>query len=164
MKFNPRTLTQTALLFILILFSACQKKINCEAETQALLDLDRAFSDHSREMGANTAFLDYMDSNAVLLRPNSKPIIGHQKIIERYTKPDTGFVLTWEPLFAKVSASGDLGYTYGIYTTSNLSPEGETSTNKGTYVTIWEKDKDGNWKFVLDTGNAGLERKKPDLE
>jgi ketosteroid isomerase-like protein len=30
------------------------------------------------------------------------------------------------------------------------------STSKGTYVTIWRKQKDGKWKFVLDTGNQGV--------
>jgi hypothetical protein len=31
---------------------------------------------------------------------------------------------------------------------------------KGTYVSIWKKDENGNWKWVLDTGNPGLEPKK----
>jgi ketosteroid isomerase-like protein len=28
--------------------------------------------------------------------------------------------------------------------------------NKGTYLTIWEKQPDGSWKFVVDTGTQGL--------
>jgi hypothetical protein len=27
---------------------------------------------------------------------------------------------------------------------------------EGTYCTVWKKDKDKKWKFVLDTGNEGL--------
>jgi ketosteroid isomerase-like protein len=31
--------------------------------------------------------------------------------------------------------------------------------SRGTYVTIWEKQKDGTWKFVMDTGTSGLPEK-----
>ena len=44
------------------------------------------------------------------------------------------------------------------------SPEGEEVTREGTYVTIWKKDADGNWKFVLDTGNQGLGVKNEEPE
>jgi ketosteroid isomerase-like protein len=26
----------------------------------------------------------------------------------------------------------------------------------GTYTSIWKKQSDGTWKFVLDTGNEGV--------
>jgi hypothetical protein len=44
-----------------------------------------------------------------------------------------------------------MGYTYGIYTLIV-----NDSAYKGTYVTIWQKQADGTWKFVLDTGNEGV--------
>jgi ketosteroid isomerase-like protein len=37
--------------------------------------------------------------------------------------------------------------------------EGKELSENGTYVSIWKKDQFGNWKFVLDTGNEGLEPK-----
>jgi ketosteroid isomerase-like protein len=46
--------------------------------------------------------------------------------------------------------SGDLGYTYELFTVT-----AKDTTMQGTYVSIWKKQKDGNWKFVLDTGNPG---------
>lgn len=146
-----------------ITFSCCYQTTDPETGSEALLELDRKFSNLSREQGANKAFLTYIDEEAVLLRSNRMPIIGREKITEIYSQPDTGFILTWEPLYGTISKSGDLGYTYGIYTTESITPEGETLINKGTYVTIWKKDENGEWKFVLDTGNPGLERKKPDL-
>ena len=33
------------------------------------------------------------------------------------------------------------------------------SMQRGTYVTIWKKDADGTWKWVLDSGNEGLGEK-----
>ena len=156
------------ILFISVLIlqsiSACERADSPEQQADALLELDRQFSRESEELGANTAFLKYIDKDAVLLRANRYPVEGSDKIIELFSRPDTGFVLTWEPSFAHVSGSGDLGYTYGIYQMESISPEGGTDINRGTYVTIWKKDADGSWKFVLDSGNSGLERKKPDLE
>ncbi len=85
--------------------------------------------------------------DCVLLRPNRRPVIGREKITEMYSTPDTSFTLNWEPLFADISASGDLGYTYGIYTIEMDSPEGTSVTKEGTYATIWKKDKE--WKLEI---------------
>jgi len=129
-----------------------------------LMAVDRDFARLSLEIGAHESFLAYIDDSCVLLRPNRQPVIGRKKIEEMYSKPDTSFILKWEPLFAEIAESGDLGYTYGIYTVEMDSPEGNSVTRDGTYVTIWRKDANGNWKFVLDTGNQGLGNKKGDSE
>ena len=129
-----------------------------------LMAVDRDFARLSLEIGAHESFLAYIDDSCVLLRPNRQPVIGRKKIEEMYSKPDTSFTLKWEPLFAEIAESGDLGYTYGIYTVEMDSPEGNSVTRDGTYVTIWRKDANGNWKFVLDTGNQGLGNKKGESE
>ncbi len=91
------------------------------------------------------------------MRDNFYPDKGRIALTERYKgKSDTSFILSWEPIYAKISGSGDLGYTYGTYT-STVRATGEIS--KGTYVTVWEKQADGTWKFVLDTGTEGLPAK-----
>jgi hypothetical protein len=43
-----------------------------------------------------------------------------------------------------------LGYTYG-----NYQLKMDTLIEKGTYVSIWKKDENGHWKYVLDSGNQG---------
>ena len=151
-------------MFMLVISSGCQKKTDQVSESKALMELDKEFSNHSLKVGPNKAFLDYIDEQAVLLRPNTYPIVGKEKIAKRYSEPDTGIVLTWEPSYSFVSKSGDLGYTYGVYHMKSPSPEGEPVINEGTYVTIWKKNDEGQWKFVLDAGNPGVERKKPDIE
>lgn len=126
---------------------------------EELMEIDREFARQSIAQGSHESFLMYIDDSCVLLRPNRAPVIGRKKIEEMYSKPDTSFTLNWEPLAADISKSGDLGYTYGIYTVVMDSPEGNVVTKEGTYVTIWKKDQHGNWKFVLDTGNQGLGKK-----
>jgi ketosteroid isomerase-like protein len=67
---------------------------------------------------------------------------------------DTSFIMTWEPSGGNVAKSGDLGYTYGVY---SLKPKNKDTVFYGTYVSVWKKQEDGKWKFVLETGNEGIE-------
>lgn len=114
------------------------------------MQTERQFSELCMKSGMKVAFLQFMDTNAVLLRAGNPPIIG--KAAARFVE-NAGVgpgVLSWEPMAADLSASGELGYTYGIYTIH------ESSGNQtGTYTTIWKKNGNGEWKFVLDTGNPG---------
>ena len=61
--------------------------------------------------------------------------------------------VTFEPQKAEVASSGDITYTYGAYT---LQPGGK----KGYYVHFWKREKNGDWKMVLDVTNAEEEEKK----
>lgn len=116
-----------------------------------MMKTDREFSDLSRQKGMKHAFIEYIDNEGTLLRPDHLPIVGADAIDFLSQVNDSSFTLTWAPKAAHVSKSGDLGYTYGVY---NLNlPD---TILKGTYVSIWKKQKDGKWKFVLDTGNEGL--------
>lgn len=126
----------------------------------ALKKADIEFSNLSKEKGVKEAFLIYASENGVLLRPFMMPIVGYDEVRKFMEEGDSNFQLTWEPLYADVSTSGDMGYTYGLYTAAFKDETGMEKTSRGTYVSIWKKDKDGNWKFVLDSGNPGLEPKK----
>ena len=116
-----------------------------------LIATDRAFSALSKEKGRNHAFASYVAEDGVMLSPNKMPVIGKNKIEALFYSDDSKLVFTWNPLYADVAKSGDLGYTYGTYEIL----EG-TSIQKGTYVSVWKKDAAGEWKFVLDSGNKGL--------
>jgi len=137
------------------LFFSCEKDQKTREELIVeIMDTDIAFSDYSVKEGKNNAFIAYADQNAVLMRSNGMPIEGLASIKEHITMhPDTGYVLTWKPIFGEVSTSGDLGYTYGIW---DLKQNGDTGIYQGTYTTIWKKQADDSWKWVLDTGNQGL--------
>ena len=129
------------------------KQPNLDSLKGVLKQTDLAFSQLSKEKGRNAAFLEYMDQHVTMLRPGGMPLVGKDTMQKRFSeRPDTSYTLTWEPLYADISSSGDLGYTYGkwlLVTTAHDSSE-------GTYCSIWKKDTAGNWRFVLDTGNEGL--------
>ena len=88
-----------------------------------------------------------------MLQRNIMPVIGKKDISADFEAfSDSGFTLTWEPLDADMSKSGDRGYTYSLYTSFIKA---DSSVMRGKYVTIWKKQSDGLWKYVLDGGNEG---------
>jgi len=140
----------------LLLLISCKNKKDAEqpvADKKELIEADKAFSRLSEEKGMKNAFIEYADSNAVLLRPNEMPIIGANAIDYLIQLNDSDFTLTWQPNSGGISLSGDLGYTYGIYA---MKPRSKDTTIYGTYTSIWKKQKDGKWKFILDSGNEGI--------
>ncbi len=117
-----------------------------------MMRTDSLFSEMSKTLGMRKAFIEYIADEGVLLRPDHMPIVGADAIEFLSQADDSSSVLTWEPAGGDIASAGDLGYTYGTY---NLQlPD---TTFAGTYVSIWKKQADGKWKFVLDSGNAGVQ-------
>ena len=52
-----------------------------------------------------------------------------------------------ETRFAEPARSGDLGYTWGTYATPAIRQE---TAQKGFYMRVWVRQRDGGWKVVLD--------------
>ncbi|HMO34133.1 MAG TPA: DUF4440 domain-containing protein [Lacibacter sp.] len=115
-----------------------------------LIGTDQAFSYDCETKGYKKAFIDYAAPDAVLLRPGELPLVDDAVIRYISAQEDTSFTLSWEVKGGDLAASGDLGYTYGVYRVKAGRQE-----LKGTYVSIWRRQDDGSWKFVLDSGNAG---------
>jgi ketosteroid isomerase-like protein len=139
------------LLSILGVLFSCAEKPPI-ANPKVLMDADLAFSDYSLKHGIHNAFIEFAHDSVVLLKPKQMPIVGKQSLIDSYSgKSDSGLVLTWKPETATISQSGELGFTYGIWT---LIARGDTS--KGTYLTVWKKNSAGQWKYAADTGNDGI--------
>ncbi len=70
-----------------------------------------------------------------------------------------GTTLTWTPIKAEMASSGDLGYTYGHYIYTAKNKAGKLTTSYGKYTSIWKKQKDGQWKVVVDMGNSSPDPK-----
>jgi ketosteroid isomerase-like protein len=136
-------------LFLPLLLAACV--VSHKTSMAVLLKADSDFSTVSKEHGVKTAFLQYIDDSAVLLKPNTYPIVGAAAKQFYLNQISADYSLTWAPQAETIAHSGELGYTYGIWTLA-----AKDTTLQGTYVTIWKKQKDGSWKFVLDTGNSGV--------
>lgn len=140
-------------ILVSLFFISCRPKIKVEKNISPdeVIKADEAFSDLSKQAGMKKAFIEYIDNEGILLRPNHPPIVGADAIDFLSELADSSYTLTWQPGGGEIAESGDMGFTYGMY---NL--EIKDTVFKGTYVSIWKKQKDGKWKFVLDSGNEGV--------
>jgi ketosteroid isomerase-like protein len=136
-----------------LLLMSCKPKTKTVKAVSAdeIINTDKAFSEMSRKTGMKKAFIEYIDNEGILLRPNHPPIIGADAIDFLSQVNDSNYTLTWVPHGGEIDGCTNLGYTYGIY-----SLERKDTVVRGTYVSIWKKQKDGTWKFVLDSGNPGI--------
>lgn len=120
------------------------------ADVNEILQIDKEFSTMSQHVGIKKAYLEYMSDEGVLLRPDFLPISGAAAIDYLSTLADEDYELSWEPQGGMIANSGDLGFTYGVY-----SLKTDATTYEGTYLNIWKK-KGGRWKYVLNTSNSGI--------
>jgi ketosteroid isomerase-like protein len=145
-------------VLLLILIVGCRSEIrqveSKESAIQSLLKVDRAFSEMSVKKGNNEAFLYYAAPEAILLREKNYPVIGIKRIKAHLNQDIDSSILEWDPAKAEVSLSGDLGYTFGYWKYTILLKEGKNRVIKGSYITIWKKQPDGRWKFVVDGGSS----------
>ena len=128
-------------------------KTGIDSAEAALLKTDSDFNKLSAEKGFVEAFLAYMADTAVLFPNGSNPISGRDNIRKHLSEGSANDVLIWKPLKAEVAHSANLGYTYGTSEYRFTDKDGKPAIHYGKYVTVWKKQADGSWKFILDIGN-----------
>ena len=112
-----------------------------------LMARERKYADLAKQ-GLFEAFLSYSSPEVRLYRVGSLPFVGIQPAATAFAA--TKGQLTWQPLGADVSNSGDLGYTHGTY---EVTDDTKKVTERGSYVHIWKKNDTGSWRVVLDVAN-----------
>jgi ketosteroid isomerase-like protein len=129
--------------------SASQK-----ATAETLKQLEAEFMQAAAEKGS-AGYMSYYADDAVEV-PNGHAIIPGKANIAATMGflDDKNNHLTWTPVGADVSASGDLGYTYGTWEFHSKDKDGKPTVEYGNYTSIWKKQADGGWKVVLDMGNS----------
>lgn len=110
-------------------------------------DAEYAFAKTSRETNTVNAFRTFLADDAVMFRQGDA--VDGKKLWEE-RKPDST-LLNWWPVVADASRSGDLGYTTGPYQFFNKRTD-KTPAGNGFYCTIWQKQKNGEWKIKVDLG------------
>jgi ketosteroid isomerase-like protein len=143
---------------ILFSFAVVLASCNCSAPaaddskaTEAVIQADKDFNDYCAKHGQQAAFLYYADSSQISFGENALPTIGIVALKESLDKNhDTISRLTWAPY--RGEASGDVGYTFGFWKYTTKTKAGTDTIYHGNYVTVWKKEKDGTWKYVVDGG------------
>jgi ketosteroid isomerase-like protein len=93
----------------------------------------------------------FFHENAMVY-PAGSPAIDGKSAIRAFFEASTmepDSTLTTVPFEAQVSRSGDLGHTLGIYESRSLSTEGSSFTIPGVYLSVWEKDSNGDWMIIV---------------
>lgn len=118
-----------------------------------VLATDRAFAAMAKARGARAAFTEYADSEAILFRAGIGPVKGREAIAQAFAEPPAATPV-WEPEAAEVAASGDLAYSWGwfVWTPVPDGPLAGKPPATGYYVSIWKKQRDGAWKWIVDLG------------
>ncbi|WP_434422072.1 DUF4440 domain-containing protein [Nannocystis pusilla] len=125
-----------------VALGACAEKLP-EAHVMPLVGAERNFGREVAELGVVDGFTRNLAPDAVLLRPEPQPAT------QALAGP-AGFSLTWEPAYAEIAASGDLGFTTGPYQ-AHQRDSGEVK--HGHYVSVWRKEGE-RWRLVVDGGSA----------
>ncbi len=120
-----------------------------EQAEQEIKKADMAMSDQASKEGFQKTLLAFADDSAVKYEAGHLPIIGKTALKEFWAAQPETKAISWKPFKVEAAASGDLGYTLGYW--KYISHD---TTLHGSYYTIWKKQADGSWKFVLDGGNG----------
>jgi ketosteroid isomerase-like protein len=131
-----------------------QTSASSKATPATLKQLEADFMKAAEEKGSE-GYMSYYAEDAVEV-PNGEPFLKGKAAIAKTMGflDDKNNRLTWSPEGADISASGDLGYTYGNYEFSAKDKDGKPIVQHGKYTSIWKKQKDGAWKVALDMGNS----------
>jgi ketosteroid isomerase-like protein len=121
----------------------------------SLVEAERGFARMSVEQGMREAFLANLADDAVVFQP--LPVNGQRVWSAR---PRSAARLMWEPSFAEIAASGDLGYTTGPWEFHPPAGAKDSTRFYGHFVSVWRRAPSGAWKVVVDLG-ASHERAEP---
>ena len=134
---------------ILSLFSFKNpQQSNSDKDLHLLRDTDKnwAAAFESKDI---ERMLSFYDQEAFFVQ--NSPVRGIEnlrKFWEKYfSLPD--YKLTWQVEDARISESGDLGFTSGPWQ-QQWTQEGKLVKSTGRYVAVWHKQKDGTWKVLVD--------------
>jgi len=124
------------------------------AERTVLLGVDAAFAAASISGTVADAFAAYVAPDGAAL--SGPEILYGPAAIHAFFDAGVppGDQLDWTPEIADVAASGDLGFTVGNSAYRTTDETGAPLAFYSKYLTIWKKQRDGQWKFVVDGGNG----------
>ena len=115
-----------------------------------MIETEQAFSKTAEVKNTREAFMTFIADDGLLFRPravNGKKWMSEHPVPPSERRP----LLAWQPNFAAVAAAGDLGFTTGPWEFKDDIKDAKPS-GYGHFVTLWKKQGDGSWRFVVDLG------------
>lgn len=110
----------------------------------SLLAMERAFADDMTQAQAAVVYDRYSADEAQIYRADVEPYRGRAMIRNDF-KALPG-VHVWQPIDARASRSGDLGYVYGL---ARFIPVGRSDPIESCYLRVWRQIA-GKWQILID--------------
>jgi ketosteroid isomerase-like protein len=110
--------------------------------------MEAAFND-SAALSLDGAFKHFAAPDAGKFAPPSRFVFGPEGIETIFTGAPPGAGPAWRPEAVSVARSNDLGFTYGP-AWPRQGPAPRDAEVRGRYFTIWRRQPDGTWKYVVD--------------
>ncbi len=151
-----KTLFSIVATLLVLAISGCAPQVDVEADKAAIRDLADVQWLNAEQAKDVDSVLSVFADDASLFPPNAPIVTGKEAIRARVSEWHSGprVAISWQTTKVEVSRSGDLAYSHGTYEETVNDPEGNPVTDKGKWVTVWEKQPDGTWKVVADIWNT----------
>lgn len=120
----------------------------------AIRTADMDFSRDATKFGTGEAFGRYAAEDAQIFSGPGEFISGPRAITQSFGPTTTKTSLVWHPVHGEVSAAGDLGFTVGNAVFTGEREDGAPLIRHSKYLTVWKRQRDGSWRYVVDGGSA----------
>ncbi len=96
-------------------------------------------------------FAAFIDDDAVFV--GGSVLRGREAIVEGWARffAEGGPRLVWQPEIVEVRPDG-LGLSRGPYTLTVTAEDGAEREVSGRFMSIWQRQADGGWKILFDSG------------
>jgi ketosteroid isomerase-like protein len=135
-----------AIVLIFVLFLTVNIFGQTDKNLQAVAETEKAFARFAAKKDTKSAFLEFTAPDGILFQPN--PINAKTYWNSR---GESKGLLSWQPSFVDISSNGILGWTTGPW---EYRPKGkdDAPTAWGEFSTVWQKQPDGKFRFIVDIG------------
>jgi ketosteroid isomerase-like protein len=131
--------------------------IDKRAAAVSLRKADAAWLKAYQAKDVRKAAAFYARQGAMLV-PNAPPLTGKSRIARFIAKSFTmrDYRIWWRCNKVEVARSGELGYTSGVYRMSFRDESAKMHSDRGKYLMVWKRQRNGSWKVLFDMSNSDL--------
>lgn len=139
-------------LFTIVFIAVLAISTFSQSDLQKLIETEKSFALLAANSGTKTAFLNYIADDGLLFLPEKVNGKAYWN-----ARDQSKGLLSWAPNYADVTSNGLIGYTTGNWEFRSKGKD-DTPAAFGEFVTVWQRNPDGKYKFIAD---IGIEHGKP---
>lgn len=142
------------ILLAFCLIASCAALSGGQEINKKIYETELAFKKMVAEKGINAGLIEYLAPDGVMFFPEAANARERWKML-----PLSSATMIWNPVWIDVSSNGALAYSIGnsVYRENG---QDDPIAFYGHYISIWSRQRDGEYRAVLD---AGINHEKPAL-